>query len=417
MKNRLFSFVATLKLLIILLYPLLSLVFPTQANAAIGLGSCAGVSITADPIKNEYVSTVDKQVTFKVTSGLNPGTGYKIRMVASMGSTPVFYESNTIIANATGGADSDFVLQLPNPATILDTDIPVGLYRADWTEVCQLGTIRQTATGAIDCTVKIYQTRVGQAGACYYNPNDSNSCLNGSMVLIDAVITRNGQPLANTAVDVSIGNTFGWQQRTTDTQGNIGLTRFDSVPKGTYKAEISVDRLGPNQEYCYSVSFPIAETCVDSATGQQKCSTDPNSIITTPTTPTTPGGNNATAPREFKLCSQITNAELKSKCDVCNGKEGVWTAVGCIERTPQSIVKRFLEIGLGVGGGICLLMCLAAGFMLTTSQGDPKQVSEAREMVTSAIIGLLFIIFSVFLLQFIGVTIFNIPGFGGPAIN
>jgi hypothetical protein len=119
--------------------------------------------------------------------------------------------------------------------------------------------------------------------------------------------------------------------------------------------------------------------------------------------------------RVFQLCTQITNTQLKGKCDECFAKKGVWTAVGCIERTPQNIVKTFLEIGLGVGGGICLLMCLAAGFMITTSQGDPKQVSEGREMITSAVIGLLFIIFSVFILQFIGVTIFNIPGFGvGP---
>lgn len=116
--------------------------------------------------------------------------------------------------------------------------------------------------------------------------------------------------------------------------------------------------------------------------------------------------------RVFQLCTQITNTELKGKCDECYGKEGVWTAVGCIQRTPQSIVKTFLEIGLGIGGGITLLMVLTAGFMLTTSQGDPKQVSEARDMITSAVIGLLFIIFSVFILQFIGVTIFNIPGFG-----
>jgi hypothetical protein len=75
-------------------------------------------------------------------------------------------------------------------------------------------------------------------------------------------------------------------------------------------------------------------------------------------------------------------------------------------------VQRFIEIGLGVGGGICLLMTLAAGFMITTSQGDPKQFNEAKDMITSAIVGLLFIIFSVFILQFIGVTVLQIPGFG-----
>ena len=52
--------------------------------------------------------------------------------------------------------------------------------------------------------------------------------------------------------------------------------------------------------------------------------------------------------------------------------------------------------------------------MFTTSQGDPKRASEARELITSAVLGLVFIIFSVTLLQFIGVTVLHIPGFGEP---
>ena len=46
------------------------------------------------------------------------------------------------------------------------------------------------------------------------------------------------------------------------------------------------------------------------------------------------------------------------------------------------------------------------------SQGNPEQVKGAREQLTAAIIGLLFIIFSLVILQVIGFNILRIPGFG-----
>jgi len=67
---------------------------------------------------------------------------------------------------------------------------------------------------------------------------------------------------------------------------------------------------------------------------------------------------------------------------------------------------------LGLSGGVVLLSILAGAFMLITSAGEPKQVQEAQEMITAAIIGLLFIIFSILILQFVGVSILHIPGFG-----
>jgi hypothetical protein len=65
-----------------------------------------------------------------------------------------------------------------------------------------------------------------------------------------------------------------------------------------------------------------------------------------------------------------------------------------------------------MSGAIVLIMILAGAFMLSTSQGDPKKTQDAKELITSAIIGLLFIIFSITILQFVGVSILRIPGFG-----
>ncbi|MBP7774885.1 hypothetical protein KA078_03795, partial [Candidatus Woesebacteria bacterium] len=123
--------------------------------------------------------------------------------------------------------------------------------------------------------------------------------------------------------------------------------------------------------------------------------------------------------KRFELCDQIIDSGMKQQCLNCmsgstssSRQPGVWTAIGCIGRDPESITESLIRLGIGMGGGLCLITCLAGGFLLTTSEGNPKKVEEAREMITGAIIGLLFVLFSVIILQFIGVTIFHIPGFG-----
>lgn len=116
----------------------------------------------------------------------------------------------------------------------------------------------------------------------------------------------------------------------------------------------------------------------------------------------------------YDFCKQQIKegtAELTA-CEECVDLNGVWTAVGCIPNNPESVITTIITIGLAAGGGIVLIMILVGSFMLSVSQGDPNKTKEAKEIITSAIIGLLFVIFSVTILQFIGVSILRIPGFG-----
>jgi hypothetical protein len=133
-----------------------------------------------------------------------------------------------------------------------------------------------------------------------------------------------------------------------------------------------------------------------------------------------PGDHDEGTPKaQFKLCRQAgaEGSDAHQECMDCVGDEidvqGVWTAVGCIPTDHTKIVQVFIKLGLMIGGGVALLLILIGSFMLSVSQGDPKKTSEAKEMITSAIIGLIFIIFSVSILQFIGVNILHIPGFAG----
>ena len=49
---------------------------------------------------------------------------------------------------------------------------------------------------------------------------------------------------------------------------------------------------------------------------------------------------------------------------------------------------------------------------MLTSAGNPETLAAGKDRLTNAVIGLLFVIFSVLLLQIIGFGILDIPGFG-----
>jgi len=93
---------------------------------------------------------------------------------------------------------------------------------------------------------------------------------------------------------------------------------------------------------------------------------------------------------------------------VCARTE-IETAIGCVPfDLPQRTAAFFLSWGLGIGGGLAFLTLLYAGFLFATSTGDPKKLDEAKGIFISAISGILFLVFSVFLLRFIGVSVLGL---------
>ena len=88
------------------------------------------------------------------------------------------------------------------------------------------------------------------------------------------------------------------------------------------------------------------------------------------------------------------------------------TALGCIPTEPGALFGKFFSFGIGIAGGIAFLLILFGGFQILVSAGNPEQMAAGKELVSSAIAGLLLVIFSVFLLRIIGVDILGIPNFG-----
>lgn len=93
---------------------------------------------------------------------------------------------------------------------------------------------------------------------------------------------------------------------------------------------------------------------------------------------------------------------------------GVPTALGCIPTVPQNLVKWILKYAILMGGGIAFLLSVFGGVSIILAGGNPEKINSGKEIIGSALTGLLFIIFSVFLLRFIGYDILQLPGFTNP---
>lgn len=95
-------------------------------------------------------------------------------------------------------------------------------------------------------------------------------------------------------------------------------------------------------------------------------------------------------------------------CDA-NGQTGIDTAIGCIPfGNTDAFIGFILRWAIGIGGGIAFLLIIYAAFMIMSSRGNPDRLKAGQELLTSAIAGLIMLIFSVFILRVIGVNILGI---------
>ncbi len=95
---------------------------------------------------------------------------------------------------------------------------------------------------------------------------------------------------------------------------------------------------------------------------------------------------------------------------LCPDGQSIDTAIGCIPISDTNAFIGFiLRWAIGIGGGIAFLLIVYAGFMIMSSSGNPERLKAGQELLTSAIAGLIMLIFSVFILRVIGVDILGLP--------
>ena len=90
--------------------------------------------------------------------------------------------------------------------------------------------------------------------------------------------------------------------------------------------------------------------------------------------------------------------------------DSIETALGPIPTEVNAFVAQILKIAIAIAGGVALILIIIGAVQIITSSGNSDKVKAGQELITAAIAGLLFIILSLFLLQLIGVKIFQIPG-------
>ncbi len=94
---------------------------------------------------------------------------------------------------------------------------------------------------------------------------------------------------------------------------------------------------------------------------------------------------------------------LQKKCE-----DGIPTAFGCMDYTFAGFINNFLfRIGLSIAGLFSFLCIIYGAFLIKISQGNAEQVGKAQEMIKNCILGLLFIIFSVFIIDLIFGLLFS----------
>lgn len=113
-----------------------------------------------------------------------------------------------------------------------------------------------------------------------------------------------------------------------------------------------------------------------------------------------------------QLCNLIKNNEEKNKCfNSCmkDGK-GVWTSLGCFSSDFYTLIKeKVFGYGVGLAGFFSFMCIIYSSFLIQTSAGSAEKIKKAQEMLTSCIMGLILIIFSIFVLKLIGINILGIP--------
>lgn len=145
----------------------------------------------------------------------------------------------------------------------------------------------------------------------------------------------------------------------------------------------------------------------------------PAAPATTGTAPAAGGTTNTTTPTATPCTGPDCTKGGGQRCipgtttmTITPDGPGIMTAIGCIPTEPKALVEGLLKFGTLAAGGIAFLLMILGALGMITAEGNPESIKHAQEMFYSAIIGLLLIIFSVLLMQVIGVDVLGLPGFG-----
>ena len=98
----------------------------------------------------------------------------------------------------------------------------------------------------------------------------------------------------------------------------------------------------------------------------------------------------------------------------------MYTMLGCIntkvdsfeqEGAAASVVQVLLNAIFGIVGGVGFLYLIYGAFIIITSQANPERLNYGKRLIFGAVIGVIFSLSAVFLVNLIAGGILKIPGF------
>ncbi|MDP1743809.1 MAG: pilin [Candidatus Amesbacteria bacterium] len=121
-------------------------------------------------------------------------------------------------------------------------------------------------------------------------------------------------------------------------------------------------------------------------------------------------------PQNKNACSylmSIPDPDSFEKCDDCMKEGHVWTSLGCIKAAdPYAFVGQIITWAVVLGAGLATAIIGFQGLQIVMSGDDPKKVKASQEAITAAISGLLLIVFSIMLMNILGIKVLNITNLG-----
>lgn len=101
---------------------------------------------------------------------------------------------------------------------------------------------------------------------------------------------------------------------------------------------------------------------------------------------------------------RLCNSKSDNECKQCIYSEGFYTAIGCIPYDIEKIFNIFFTFSIGVAGMLALLCIISSAIKIQVSgaKSDANAVGEARQKMMHCILGLIMLIFSVFIVSILG---------------
>lgn len=99
----------------------------------------------------------------------------------------------------------------------------------------------------------------------------------------------------------------------------------------------------------------------------------------------------------------------------------VYTMIGCVktdlgsfekEGAAASVVQVLLDLLFKIIGGVALIYLIYGTSVIMTSQANPERLNYGKRVVIGAVVGVIFSLSAVFLVNILANNILRIPGFG-----